>query len=343
MTLSVKVTARITLMDRNWLSNTANIELELSTECNVDCAACARINNDLYNKHFEYWQRLFQDDLKDVSLKCITFTSHWGDPLSHPDIVKIIDLISQTHPDVVIEITTSLNYGNEVFYQNLGAALAKFKHARILTNVYGNHHSHKIFRRCGDLNNVILASKTLSSSVDVFWNYPLFKFNQDDFSEVVNIGKDCGIHSIRSSLYHNQSIYQSPDQELGDEAEVIWFESADDPIFEEEDWNHTPFIEIDKNDSFEEDCGSLYARSVWIDPWGGVWPCFAIGKHSMDFEDLEGVVVDRSIQKYGYFNNLKDNNFTDILQHEWYTDVLPNSQVKKPWTICKEECDLCGT
>lgn len=331
-------------MVKSWASNTQHVDIELTTICNVGCIACARINNNHMDRNFQDWKTFITRDLSQIDLKRVTFTSFWGDPLSNPDFLPFLDLLAQRHPSIVVEIKTSLNYGDESFYKELATVCNKFTRARVLTYVYGVDDLHTRFRKNANFDNLKLATKTLSQlGVSVFWKMPLFKYNQDNFQELTSVAEECGVYKIESVQYHNDSIFGSGIVALGDEAVQASLEPPVNPSFDDEDFGNQPWQPTQKNSDFEDDCPSLEDKSIWIDPWGGVWPCYALGKYSMDVENPDGLIIDRSIEQFGYFNNLNNNSLMNILQHKWFVDVLPTAQAVKPWRTCQQECDICGT
>ncbi len=329
-------------MDKNWVKNTVNIELELTSQCEVNCIACARNINGFVNKHFDQWEKLIRNDLNAINLQGITFTSNWGDPLDHPKFLEILELLLECYPDIKVQITSSLHYGNEDFYYKLASILTQFQDAKIITNIYGTGDLHCIFRRNSDFEKVKVATTILAkNNTKVYWKFPIFKFNREDVDNIYDEAEACGVCNLEAISFSNNSKYNHLINQTDGKADSLWLLPPEDPEYDfVENWGNHGFVQLTRNKKFDGNCESMYRKSVWIDPWGGVWPCYGLGKFSMENEDLDGVVIDDAIDKYGFFNNLSEYSIIEILNHEWYTTILPSSQDTMPWQACKKECDI---
>lgn len=329
-------------MTRDW-EDSVNIEMDITTRCDVGCISCARINPYMFEHHNNVWRRLFTEDFLDLNVETITFTSKWGDPLAHPDFMEMLDVLYDNIPDCTVSIESSLAYHDEDYYRALGKSLRRFPDSRVSTCVYGTGDLHQKFRTGSDFETVERHTKTLARMrVFVFWHFVVFNYNQDDLDNVLSHAVNCRVGGLATREFWNEKIYVQKTAD-GLESQPEWLQYPNDYEPLTEDWGHKPFPEPNMNEEFAdgEECNSLRNRSIWIDAWGGVWPCYAIGKNSMELQHPEGTEIERVFDIHGRFNNVNTKKLREILQHTWFKEILPQRQETKPYVACKKECNLC--
>lgn len=332
-----------TILARNWLDNTRSVDIELTTYCDVGCIACARINNELYDVHSQVWKKVFTSDIHDLNIVQVRFTSKWGDPLSHPDFLDILDVLYEQKSDVTVIVETSFHYHDQDFYKKLARSLRRFEDCKVSTHVYGTGDLHQKFRKNSSFDKVKTHTQVLTKMrVFVYWAVPTFQYNQDDVPNILSNAVISRVGGLSTREFWGEVWKLDTEPGYTEGAPLPdWLQKADDGTDIDEDWGRRPFIEPVGNEDYLDDCQSLFNQSVWIDPWGGVWPCYALGKYSMETNDIDGKIIDKTVDHYGVFNNVNNNSLKDILQHKWYTSDLPNSQETKPWEACKKECNIC--
>jgi len=102
----------------------ANIRLMITSHCNLNCIGCNAFS-PLAKEEF-LSPKVVKNDLKKLSSihngKIQYIGLSGGEPLLHPDLLKITDLVEQFFPSAYHEITTNgilLNSQNDTFWENL--------------------------------------------------------------------------------------------------------------------------------------------------------------------------------------------------------------------------------
>ena len=86
---------------------------ELTTMCNLKCKHCFNFNEDVKPKHLDF--ETFSTFYKKIKNKTQGIVLTGGEPFLHPQIIKILDLLSQEN----VVITTNAALYNESYYEKI--------------------------------------------------------------------------------------------------------------------------------------------------------------------------------------------------------------------------------
>ena len=93
-------------------------------------------------------------------------------------------------------------------------------------------------------------------------------------------------------------------------------------------------------------CSWMEMRRVLVNPDGQVWPCcyFCNSSFSSDHARPDKDMNEKVFQEYYKHKdelNLKKNSMESILNHEWFTQTLPESWEKEETRVshCRRFCE----
>jgi len=331
----------------NWVENTIKLEIDITSNCAIACVSCNRNDPDVVFSDFSQWKE-FIDSL-DFDLQEIIFSSTFGDPLGHPKVLEMLDYLLEVFPDTELVISTSLETGDQDFYEQLAELMLEFRLARLNVAVYGPSEEHRSFRTKGNYDNVKRNTKVLTDQgVSVFWKLPMFAFNEQHVETLRQDAEESGVFRFDTVNFPDEEIYEEGVEGDNEPAVGIHLPPPSDKFeHSDDDFGNKPFPLNDcVNEEYgeEQKCNSFYQRRVYVDSWGYVWPCHQIGYAAFNKQLMVGVVAEDAWEDYGNdFNHLSKHTLKEIISHHWFTTELPEAHANKPWDICKKECDVCGT
>jgi len=331
----------------DWINNTIKLEIDITSNCSIGCISCNRLDPDVVFSDFTQWEELI--DSLEFDLQELMLSSTWGDPLGHPKLLAMLDYLLEVHPECELVVSTSLEHGDEDFYEQLAELMLEFRLARLNVSVFGPTTEHKSFRTNGSYDNVKRNTSILTKQgVSVFWNLPMFAFNEHHVETMRKDAEDCGVFRFDTVLYGDAEIYEESERGIEEPPAGVYLPPpSDDFEHSDDDFGNKPFpINTNRNEEYGEEkkCNSFYQRRVYIDSWGYVWPCHQIGYAAFNKALMVGVVAEDAWEDYGVdFNHLSKYTLKEIMAHQWFTNDLPDSHASEPWEICNKECDICGT
>jgi MoaA/NifB/PqqE/SkfB family radical SAM enzyme len=339
-------------MTFNWADSLCEIQVDITTHCNASCPSCARNfrGGDKYPglplDHFplDIWKRFAAWDTKTLTISKLTLNGNWGDAMMHPNLVEMIQVWTECHPESFINIATNGSLRSHKFWYDLGSILSKTTH-RLEFAVDGLADTHSIYRRGTDFEKL---SNNIKSFIDGGgYAQPVitvFHHNEHQIDDIVKYCQDLGCQAveIRPSMNKNmhvetstESFYITAPNNI-ERKEIVWQEY---PVTEsyEKSW---PVTESKRKNT---KCPWYNRAEIQIDPWARVWPCCHIsniGKRVKD-RDFDVKEFDTVGAVATEFNNLEDNSLLEILDNKWYTNTVPDTIYgDNPWMVCKKSCDV---
>jgi len=333
----------------DWKNNIRKLQIDLSSYCNAKCGSCIRnIYGDktiptLRLSHFdiELWNRLFIEDLVDITLEKLSLNGNWGDPCMHPKLPQMMETILKYHPTMHISIATNGSMHTPDWWEKLGIAMANNPNS-VDFAIDGLEDTHSIYRRGTDFNKIILNMKAfIKGGGYASWMMTEFDHNCHQIDEAIKLAKEygCGEFNLRQSHGYDMLIKSDTEEYKitvnncsGKTLEVNFYESRLSTRFTE------------KKDTI---CPWYNEGEIQIDPWGYVHPCChisgnsnpdvrVIGDKNKELDDLFPYAEIN--KKHGEFNNLHDNSLLDIISHTWYTTELSNAVAERTWEVCTNSC-----
>lgn len=177
-----------------------SIEFELTTDCNARCPQCARNYFGGYKWPTVPDKRLELKWIKDKipsyvydNLDYIRLCGTYGDPLAHPDILRIITFFKEQNVPLVINTNGALRNAN--FYTKLASILDQTD--KVYFGIDGLEDTHALHRIGTDFNrvkrNLIAFNKAGGVSIVSFL---IFEHNEHQVNDVKKLAFDCGANDF---------------------------------------------------------------------------------------------------------------------------------------------------
>lgn len=324
------------------LSQLKSIEFDITSYCNSGCPICVRHEwgtsdtvSELVLSHLDK-KIIFDvaDQFEDKDVK-FHFNGVLGDAMMHPDILEIVNYIS--NKGISVNIETNGGSRNVKLWEELG----KIKKLNVQFSIDGLADTNYIYRIKTSFEKIINNAKAyIKSGGNAHWKFIVFEHNQHQidtaklFAENLGFSKFTTLESVRflESEYVIDKKYYKHNPEAYDEDYVI--RPADNVK-----QKLSNFIISNINDAPVEDidCKSIHRKDMFIAHDGKVWPCcfFESFKYKPDFKNFYKIAT----SKYGdNFNNLYFNNFKQIFNSDFFQNFLYENWNTEPNKVCKFKC-----
>lgn len=323
-----------------------------------------------YHWDVERFSKYFTPDLI-KKLRHINFSGDHSDPMMNPHILDILEYIHEVDKHMFISISTNGSMRDEMWWFNLG--LLDFDEFLITFAIDGaDQEMHERYRANTKLQKVLNNMRAFTKAGGEAESFTvLFKHNQDYLQEIIDMSKEYG--ATQHDWVESIRFKRGPKFEYIEKGEVKVLEQVvhkaqaagaraipdrNDTSSEIIEFKQKKFdgdqdrgrrIVIDHRSKFDNfdavQCGWLDRKMMQIDSQGYVWPCcyWMCRQYKRDWEGhmdedyypgLAGKYVLENPKKL----NMEHYTFEEILQNEWYMDILPNSWDTTPCMLCVRAC-----
>lgn len=319
------------------------LQLEISTNCNLFCKGCVRTNKFEYGKSVnpalpEKNQFLDPRIIEQVlnsnackKLKEIQFCGTIDDPLTHPKLLDILDIIYK-RPEIKIQLHTNASLRNPEYFREIAKRMRP--KSEIMFSIDGLEETNHLYRIGANWNKIIENAKAfIDAGGQAVWQYIEFPWNEQDTENAEKLAREMGFKRFK----WRKDRSGTPADEMIPKYIEFYKKTY------QKNWKE--FINTDKIKKVHDsiDCFSRSDRMFFIGYNGEVWPCCFLhngkwqqdGKYSQYHERFEG--------NYGKnWNNLYHYSFDDIFNHQFYQDDLTASWSSKKHGIgCKDRITRC--
>ena len=362
----------MTSQNKHWIyENVRAVHLEASTLCNSICPWCPRYNNFSPNLNPNlveevYTLKRFKDHFPQDFIKQInfwTFAGDYGDPCTSPELLPILEYITEVQPDSAMQINTNGGMKTTPFWIALGELFEKNHSRYVIFSVDGLEDTNHIYRRNVKWNkvrdNMYCYSQTGATGI---WEFLKFKHNEHQLKEAKEMadwlgfeirfknpnGFEGGPMPARDKDYNIEyEMFPATGREINDipQRSVDFINLINTDTLDYADYK-------DRVESLYEDkpgcitCAANHTlgggNEIRINCDGAVWPCSFFGHLSKKY--LKNRIVGR-IQQWQIQDVLKDIN--NNLNERSLKEILDNDPfrpVYERWEGNKIlECyDVCG-
>ena len=330
--------------------------VEISSRCNAACPMCAR--NELGGttkpdlKQEDWHKTLIPKvfDLRFKNLHNVLFCGTHGDPAVAPQSLDAIQYL-KTNFNTTIEFFSNASTRNKNWWYELGKLLQQnidddhYRNYDVgIFSIDGLEDTNHLYRRQTRWDVIMEnAEAFISAGGRARWDFIVFKHNQHQVEEAETLAKKMGFKQFR--IRKTARFSYSP---AGPDKWPVYdrtpfgtpqtFAYHIEPTDDEKYYN----TEIDKFELLKEKYGSaekyfdvaniscLYKekfKRIYVNAYGQVFPCCYIsndvypGKNSIVRDTTEKLFNKYSTE----FNNLKNNSWDSILNHEWFASKLEES------------------
>jgi MoaA/NifB/PqqE/SkfB family radical SAM enzyme len=326
----------------NWLDKFNSIKVEITSHCNAKCPGCTRNItggknvSDLRLEHMpiELWQRIMQEDTKDMEIVEVLFDGNVGDFCMNPKAIDFIKMAHEAHPNMFLQINTNGGARTEKWWEEFGEVIAEIPH-RVNFAIDGLEDTHHIHRRSTTYDMVVRNMKAfVSKGGNANWIFTYFDHNLHQVDEARKRAIDYGCYwfQTRWSCIPGEDLYVKTDTEE--------YEITTENIYEMEEYmDHIRPLKH-MQPEFEEGehmCPAYTQGQITIDFRGILWPCSYI--YSTEVKTQEFASPFRiEMQHPGETISLHKHTLSDILTNKFFKDQLPDAITNKKLSICNMWC-----
>ncbi len=330
----------------DWLRNTHNIKVEITSFCNAACPGCQRnhmggktINElDLQHMDLELWKKILVDT-QVLDLQEILFDGAVGDMIMHPQALDFVQAALDAHPHTEILINTNGGARNAKFWSELGTKLSSRNH-RINFAIDGLDDTHSLHRRNTKYDLIMRNVQAfIGAGGRASWTFTAFDHNvhQIDLAKSKAIDLGFSYWEVRGSCIPGTDMEVLTDKE----AYQIGTDNIDEIKEELVKIVEEKYPVVNDFGWIDHKCTAYRERQIQIDWKGNLWPCSYI--YSTEVKTIPERTSPFGEGKLDHPReniNLKHRSFKDIMEDVFYKEVLPSNIEQECLEVCKERCGL---
>lgn len=312
------------------------VQVGLTTRCNSNCYFCfreelKRSGRKEGNVDFpvEGIEKIIQQGVRDIQLCC-----NRGEAIFHPEINTIIDMIKSSGSRFEMN-TNGDNFGPNWWY-DLGQKMTGGD--QVIFALDGLKNAHEYYRKTKWLRVINNLKAFIAGGGTAIWQMILFEHNENQLKVVKELSRSLGCKEtwVINSRYYNET-FRKPKREYNKTKEDILLESPPEHIV----------------------CRFFEGERVYIDVYGGVWPCCFMRCHfgfkertypnssvaklynqQRDFHNVLNTPLDEIVNKSKMFNHVFAHMYDDSVPHDkdldksFFTDINKPIMYKNPYSGC---------
>jgi len=325
-----------------WLQNTINLEIDISSYCNARCPCCARTQQleKIPVTHFDFdiWRRLWYSDLIDQNIYRLEFNGNWGDPLMHPDIIPMLGIVKEIKPDIQLVVNTNGGLRSKEFWKDFAILLKdNFKRHRLNFGIDGTtQKSHEIYRVDVELEKVLENARVFNDNGGVgFWQMTVFDHNVDEIPRAIEMAKEYGFSSIWFRRSYTRTVWNTNNEIAA--TTKCYDNIPTDKLFFAKRFKRS--FTPDTGIPVPHPCKYFNKKSIQIDSYHNIWPCCHVSGKLYDTEKMNA--LHDSWQKYGYkCNNLEKHTYQEILESDYFVKEIQDALDTAKWQPCRSVCGI---
>jgi hypothetical protein len=349
-----------------------DIHFEISNYCNAACPECPRSDpmeiddstgENRYlplgwiDTHFlplDLIKRNFNQN-KTPSLQNISFCGCFGDALTHPNFIPMIDYFIEEFPQLSIYVHTNGGLKTADYWTRLAHSLKKAYYHEVIWGIDGLEATNEIYRvgvRWQRLEENFRAFNQAGGNSH--WQYIIFPHNFQDVEEAKARSKAEGFAYFRKVLSFRNADYKAEDlpdeyrhfisKDNSESTEVPEYPTTK-PLGSLPAYTYPESIPFDNYDlttgKFVK-CSSQDRHNVFVFSEGTIWPCNKLGFNLPS--------KNRSDQDYCYSqhwetdhdarntNSLHKYDIEEIMENGWWSEVYESHKKGDFCYACSEDC-----
>jgi MoaA/NifB/PqqE/SkfB family radical SAM enzyme len=330
------------------------IEIEVSSKCNAACPGCKRV--DLLRKKLPFDQinidpEVLYNSFKNIELEGteIYLCGVLGDPILHQDLIPIAKYFLSKKSKVTISTNGSLR--SKSFWQELGS-ISKENNLEVKFAVDGLEDTNHIYRVNTEWKKILENMQTFSQAGGKGnWVFISFNYNQHQVDQAKSLSDSLNFKfSLRQSIRNSDQYYVTEttqlqkNKTLEDQYTIkAANESIVHPFLEEyrkiqEAKKIYDISKIGKSGKYENRkaipldfiqnpdnqivCKYIHEDEIFISSNGRLWPCCFLWDEYLRYNEF----YEMSNREFGIlWNDLNNFSLLDILDHEYYSQILEES------------------
>lgn len=356
------------------------VHIDFTSRCNAMCLRCSRNINGKYinpemplmDMSIDTFKNLFTSEfIRQVNY--INFCGNYGDPVINNNLIPVLKYIHENDDNennkspTFIDINTNGGIKNEEFWKELALLLKNnFKNYRVVFSIDGLEDTNHLYRRNVKWEKLMSNVKTfINNGGKAVWQFIKFEHNSHQEDDVKKLAKNLGFSQVKVKKAHlphsaiQKKSYNAINMNYKWQGEKTKKQSQMNTYVGDEDIKN----EENKLDNLTKDydnienylyntkvaCQSKEEELIMFQFTGEIWPCcWLTGRYRYNpeenFQSGKNELYNNVISVYGEgFNNINYYSLEQILNHEFFTDYLPNSWKENPDTNRLRQCGVqCG-
>jgi len=190
------------------IKNVKSLHLEPTSRCNAACPQCARFSKDgiTINPNIEI-KDLPLDTIKQVlsidfvkQLDKMFMCGVYGEPAAHQNAIEIYDWFRECNPNITLGMNTNGSLRSTDFWNNLGIRL-NHEQDFCVFSIDGLQDTNHLYRRNTNFNKIMdNASQFIAAGGRAHWDMLVFKHNEHQVDECMQLAKDMGFVVFRAKV-----------------------------------------------------------------------------------------------------------------------------------------------
>ena len=332
----------------HWDQNLKKLQIDITSHCNAKCGGCARnynggsTVNGLVLQHFDL--EIFKELSSDTagSIQQLSLNGNWGDPGMHPKLSDMMQIWVNDHPDCDTVIHTNGSMHKPEWWQKLAGILKNYRH-RVVWNLDGIGDDHALYRRNTDFDKIVENMRAFNdASGSSEWTMTLWDHNIHYIDKAEKLASMFGCNWFSTRQTHTDNTCTLHDENNNALHTITAHKTRNIPteVINLSNLDTKDIPRITYEDDHATKCPWYNQSEIQIDPFYNVWPCCHISTygHIKNYpDDMEFDI--QTLPNFG-FNNLKNNNIYEILNHDWYKTVLPSAIDSGSYEVCRNNCGV---
>lgn len=337
------------------------INIEVSSLCNSICAWCPRYENmsSLINKQLtptyvtlEQFKDWFPTDFI-AQIDNWAYSGDYGDAGTNPDLLQIFEYTFKYNPEASVEVNTNGGMKTPKFWYQLGKLFSERKQRKVIFSIDGLEDTNHIYRRNVKWHKVLEnASAFLEAGGEAYWDFLIFKHNQHQVEEVLNLADKMGFKEVR--VKYPQGFDGGNMQVRDKELNVLYEIEPISPDYIKdthiklngamaEDISYDVWGEAMETRYIDEEgeinCYSMRSGTeIRVMSDGMVYPCVHFGHLSMNLKESQQILKAQMIEFFKEKHlSLKNKTLKEILSYDPFSKIY-NSWDKKSCLTCWLNC-----
>ena len=331
-----------------YLNTIGTLHFEWTSYCNAKCPQCGRTDNTklpIDSVSLDQVKQWFTPDMIS-SLSYMYSCGNYGDPITHPDCIGIVDwFLSNGCKNVSLHSNGGVR--NTDFWTKLGERKIRVTFA--IDGLEDTNHIYRVGVSWTKLMQNVHAFIQAGGRAD--WAYLIFSHNEHQIDAAKQLATKLGFNkfvskaSSRFTQYKVKSEIRVSVDELKNRAVANRKNQQVVPALASLKAHDEQYIKvIDQYGDYntyvtntEISCKTQKENSIYVDFLGRIWPCCWVG-HTFPRNSKTASPTDAVIDKYGKdFNSLHCHALKDIMNHEWFQQDLENS-----WKTGANRIETCS-
>jgi MoaA/NifB/PqqE/SkfB family radical SAM enzyme len=306
------------------------LQLEISSNCNINCLGCIRTDRLTYsmkgNPAIPKNQFLSLEKFKEIiyspackELDVVQFCGSIDDPLMHPDLITMVELLQELKVRTLIHTNASLRTPD--YFRKLAKAI---KRGKVQFSLDGLEETNHLYRRGTNWNKIMENARAyIDAGGNAEWQYIEFSWNEKDTEEARQLAEEMGFNTFK----YRRDRSGTPDPTIPGALEEAGQQTANH--WRNKHWD-VWISQLEKRFNIKEnsgiECFSRQQGMYFIGFDGKVWPCCFLHNARWQPAGQFKETDERYSKHYGpNWNDLNHFTFEEIVNNRFYAEDLTDS------------------